>query len=333
MEYFLINLNKNSNFETSFIKNKLLKKVVYEEINFIDLNKYEINNNLIVIYSGGDNHQIDKLKSIASQTGIYLLIHLSDETLQHDLSYYSYAKKVIRNYYNPFLIDKNIITLPIGYKNATERDKSEFITISSRKYKWSFVGSMKNDRYKMIKKFSHLKQNFTHVTDSFFSSDHLKPKEYKEILNNSIFVLCPRGYSNFESFRILESLENFTIPIFKRELFFDHLKPIYGQHIFLNSYTWKGLAKKVSTYLNNEQQLEIYFNELMKWYDEYIELLSINVEEFITTNKVFDKKEKKISNQIYKISFKISQINFRIQNLITIMILKLKKFVKRKISK
>ena len=325
MKYFLLNLNNHSNFESSYIKNKLLKKVEFIEINFKEIKNYEINNNLIVIYSGGDTEHQIKVKEITKSYNLYLLIHLSDETLQHDLIFYSKAKKIIRNFYNPGLQANNIMTVPVGYKNQHERDKVKSKAINSRKYKWSFVGTMKNDRDRMVKKFKKLEPNFLHITENFFSEDHLGPVEYKKIVQDSIFVPCPRGYSNFESFRILESLENYSIPIFKRELFFDHLKPLYGNHIFLTSYTWRGVSKKIDFFVKDHHSLENYFNNLMNWYEDYNETLSIKIYDFLNDDNSIGKGD---NNKFETFSYKCSLLSFKIQNVFFNTISKVKKIIK-----
>ena len=325
MKYILVNFNNDSNFESSYIKNKLLKKVEFIEINSNEIKNYEINNNLIVIYSGGDIEHQKKVKEITKSYNLYLLIHLSDETLQHDLIFYSKAKKIIRNFYNPRLQANNIMTVPVGYKNQHERDKVKSKAINSRKYKWSFVGTMKNDRDRMVKKLKKLEPNFVHITEHFFSEDHLGPVEYKKIIQDSIFVPCPRGYSNFESFRILESLENYSIPIFKRELFFDHLKYLYGNHIFLTSYTWRGVSKKIDFFLKDHISLENYFNNLMDWYEEYNEALSIKIYDFVNNDNFIWESD---NNKFEIFSYKFSLLSFNIQNIFFNSISKVKKIIK-----
>lgn len=325
MKYILVNLNNDSNFESSYIKNKLLKKVEFIEINSNEIKNYEINNNLIVIYSGGDIEHQKKVKEITKSYNLYLLIHLSDETLQHDLIFYSKAKKIIRNFYNPRLQADNIMTVPVGYKNQHERDTVKSKAINSRKYKWSFVGTMKNDRDRMVKKLKKLEPNFVHITEHFFSEDHLGPVEYKKIIQDSIFVPCPRGYSNFESFRILESLENCSIPIFKRELFFDHLKYLYGNHIFLTSYTWRGVSKKIDFFLKDHISLENYFNNLMDWYEEYNETLSIKIYDFLNNDNFIGESD---NNKFEIFSYKFSLLSFNIQNIFFNSISKVKKNIK-----
>lgn len=281
MTYYLINLHFGSKFEISYLKNKILRSIDYIEISYKDLDAHKINNNLIVIYSGGVEDNVNKLKNIIKITKVYLLIHLSDETFSHDLFAYKYAHKIIRNYYNPKLNNQNILTIPIGYKNSLERKELAEIDIGSRIYSWSFMGTMKNDRYQMIKKLNIIKPNYQYITESFSSPDHLNAKKFRSILLNSIFTPCPAGYFNFETFRILEALENYSIPVFKRRLFFNHLKTIYKDNIFLTSYSWRGVCKKMIFYLENPKKLEKYYLELFTWYENYLSDLSLEVESFI----------------------------------------------------
>ena len=226
MTYYLINLHVGSKFEISYLKNRVLCSIDYVEIKYEEMNTNKVDGSLIVIYSGGVKDNIDKLKNIGKNKKIHLLIHLSDETLSHDVSVYKYAHKIIRNYYNPQLKNQNILTIPIGYKNTLERQNTGSLDLMSKAYVWSFIGTMKNERHQMIKKLNKIKSNYQYITSSFSSPDHLDSKEYRSVLLNSIFTPCPPGYYNFETFRILEALENHSIPIFKRRLFFNHLNAL-----------------------------------------------------------------------------------------------------------
>ena len=58
------------------------------------------------------------------------------------------------------------------------------------------------------------------------SDDKLSSKDYYEVLNNSLFALCRKGYANFETFRIMEALEAKSIPIIIRSKYYDFTKII-----------------------------------------------------------------------------------------------------------
>lgn len=330
MTYFLINLHADSNYEISYLKNKVLFLINYKEIKYEEINSITFDNNLIVIYSGGVEQNLNKLVNISKISKIYLLIHLSDETLSHNISVYKLAHKIIRNYYNPRLKNKNILSIPIGYKNTLERQQEVVIDMMSKAYVWSFIGSMKNERYQMIKKLNKIKLNFQHITDSFWSPDHLGSTEYRNVLLDSIFVPCPSGYYNFETFRILEALENYSIPIFKRRLFFDHLNSIYNENIFLTSYSWRGVRKKMLHYLDNPNELEEYSKNLFTWYENYLNNLSIKVKSFLELDIDEDKNrniEKKISLEIFL--FNLSNITFNLSNLNRRYLHIIKKIIKK----
>ena len=60
------------------------------------------------------------------------------------------------------------MTVPVGYKNQHERDKVKSKAINSRKYKWSFVGTMKNDRDRMVKKLKKIRTKFCAYNRTLF---------------------------------------------------------------------------------------------------------------------------------------------------------------------
>lgn len=330
MTNYLINLHVDTNYEISYLKNRVLCSIDYVEIKYENINTITFDDNLIVIYSGGVKENLLKLNKIAENKKIHLLIHLSDETLSHDIGIYKHAEKILRNYYNPRLKNKNILTIPIGYKNTLEREQVGEIELMSRAYVWSFVGTMKNERYQMIKILNKIKLNFQHITDSFWSPDHLGSIEYRNVLLNSIFVPCPSGFYNFETFRILEALENYSIPIFKRRLFFDHLNSIYNENIFLTSYSWRGVRKKMLYYLDHPNELEEYSNNLFTWYENYLTNLSFKVESFLKLEIDENKKrniEKKFSFEI--LLFNLSNITFSLSNLKRRYLHVIKKIIKK----
>jgi hypothetical protein len=104
-------------------------------------------------------------------------------------------------------IGKNSIYEPIPLKVDPHP------TYSNKKYKVGYCGRSTHDiRKKMIDLLSNIDEEFkiydtdtNHMTDVHF-------KIFRDILNESIFSLCPRGYGP-TSFRLYESIQVGSIPI------------------------------------------------------------------------------------------------------------------------
>jgi hypothetical protein len=69
-----------------------------------------------------------------------------------------------------------------------------------------------------------------HFTSSFGSSDSLATVDYRKLMDSSIFVPCPAGWTNLDSFRVYEALEAGCIPIVEQRKGFDYFSFMYGPH-------------------------------------------------------------------------------------------------------
>ena len=272
----IIRSKKQSKFEQNFIENFLIDKV--DKNIFVDPKQYFKlglesikNKELLIIYQPG-NEDIyievnDFLKKLNSN---YILIHLSDETLEGKNLHYKNAKVILRSYFDPFSNNKNIFTIPVGYQNGFE-NTTEFNVQKhmKRKFVWSFFGQIYSTRENMIKELENIKPNYLHRTSSFMSSDIVSPEEIKTVYENSIFSPCPYGYLNPDSFRIMESLESGCIPIVQKFLFIDYYKLIFGDHPFIVLNKWKSVEKEITNLLSNPKALEKKQEEVWKWYKNF----------------------------------------------------------------
>ena len=76
----------------------------------------------------------------------------------------------------------------------------------------------------MLNKFLELRPNLYHTNSSFLSNDMLSATVTKYAYLKTHFSLCPFGFLNPDSFRILETLENGCIPVVKKFVFIDYYK-------------------------------------------------------------------------------------------------------------
>ena len=126
--------------------------------------------------------------------------------------------------------------LPLGPRNEFRRvdPTTEILTAWHRKYLFNFVGSLNTNRVRasmlmhiqewltttqtgqMINDadprpfFLHSAKQWTGVISQ--SSGHIDPEEYRNVLLQSAFTLCPSGH-NPESYRIYEAIEAGSVPI------------------------------------------------------------------------------------------------------------------------
>lgn len=128
-----------------------------------------------------------------------------------------------------------------------------------RKYLFNFVGSLTSTSRKVLK--SVLKRDskvnskgFVHVVDEWsktvsHQNGYLLPYEYRLVLMNSTFTLCPDGH-NPESYRIYEALEAGSIPVLVMDSSYDRhachgaFDPFLASNapfVFLRG--WRDLAK------------------------------------------------------------------------------------------
>lgn len=133
-----------------------------------------------------------------------VIIMLSDEFHQENLYNYNmlgnYCDLFLRNYHHQYYnYTPNTLVLPLGYTNECKRFSS------TKKYDWSFVGTIKTDREEMLNTFSQL--------PSHYVSTNLPKEEMCKVYSESIFVPCGRGNSSLDCFRLYEASMNGAVPV------------------------------------------------------------------------------------------------------------------------
>jgi hypothetical protein len=146
-----------------------------------------------------------------------VILHLGDEDCVFPPEAYPSDTTVVRSYYHPKYIDRCVI-VPLGYSNFFTQQSIQY---EERPLMWSFSGCVigRPHRVHMLKIFSTWsKQNEVHITRDFNSSDGLERRDYRDIMNRSVFIPCSAGYTSAECFRTWEALEAGCIPITCRTL-------------------------------------------------------------------------------------------------------------------
>lgn len=296
----LLYSKNQSIFEFEYIKNLLLNYISIEKeliIEKISDKQDEVffNNHLIFVFSPGDKNILEAVTSfIKNGKFSYSLIHLSDETLNDEISLYKDAKIILRNYFNPFIFTKNTFTIPLGFQTGFlmnhNFEKEDF----KRNYVWSFAGQIYTNRKNMIEELQFTNKYFLHQTTSFNSDDSLNSKILKKIYLDSIFAPCPYGFINPDTFRIMEVLESGCIPIVQKYFNLDYFKIIFGNHPFIIVNDWNEAKDSIQYFLDNPEQLLAKQIEVHQWY----KLFKINLQNDV--KNLFDDNTENLSSIQFK---------------------------------
>jgi hypothetical protein len=223
-------------FETHWI-HELFQDVQYGEFKMDALSPV-IRNSVIIF-----NHSIDykSLFNMYARLDVpYGVVHLSDETLEDDVSFYNdpQCKFVIRTYLHPVaFFNPKVLTIGLGYKKGFKRDNEYDTTPLERYYNWSFAGNIHDEtRLNAIKPFMNTLPYKLHTTATGFNSpEGLDIHAYRDLMNDSRFVPCLIGQGNIDTFRFYEALEAGAIPVVIARTPQQPVIPSYWHGIFKDS--------------------------------------------------------------------------------------------------
>jgi hypothetical protein len=165
------------------------------------------------------------LTTRASTSSVLGLVHLSDEWFKASVQYYDFAAFTIRLGHWATHYPDNVLTLPVGVSSAFVRSQPAHEPFAvrpagERTHLWSFLGQIhsKPTREAMREAFADVPNGYVFETSRWNDPNRLTDVEYRRILSDSVFSLCPRGWSavghcSVDSFRTYESAEAGAIPI------------------------------------------------------------------------------------------------------------------------
>src|SRR6185312_3174692 len=176
-----------------------------------------------------------------------VLIHLSDEAFTDDQGAYAFCEAVVRSYRSDVLADQaRVMFLPLGYKAEFARSDVAPKPAAARAYLWSFAGDPnKLTRGAMLKALDEIGGGAAHLTSGFDAPDCLSTADYRALMDESMIVPCPAGWSNLESFRVYEALEAGCIPIVEKRPGFDYFTALLGPHPIPTVADWNEGAARV----------------------------------------------------------------------------------------
>lgn len=183
-----------------------------------------------------------------------------------------YGFQFMKRQYLPSLPTEKIFHFPLGYIDRFAREKKDNLPkITDREYKWSFCGdSFKTDRKLMLEYLSNCQPNFIHEYKGFTGKGSLSGEDYWIVLTKSIFIPCPFGNVNIDSYRLFEALEAGAIPIILISSAFqpyDYYKNLLGEHPIPTFSSWQ----EVKLFLDNISitAIEQLSEKVSKWYANF----------------------------------------------------------------
>lgn len=193
--------------------------------------------------------------------------------------------------------------LPLGPRSEFGKvAKTDVVQPSNtRKYVYNFLGSTTSYSRKKLRTilFNDLKTgqpeekfpSFVHVTDKWHvkitkDSGYVDPAQYRKVLFNSQFTLCPIGH-NPEAYRIYEACEAGSIPILSLDRY-------YGRHECKDAYApfvdagapfvflkggWPQLEKFLNTKASNATWVSERQVAVRSWYREWMKSTALRFED------------------------------------------------------
>jgi len=209
--------------------------------------------NSLIVYSSDDRTLSKKIQNYLEECDSkklkYNLLHLSNEQLNHNCDYYSNAKVVFRNYFDPSIKQKNVVVLPLGYKTGFTNNNPK--KLKDKKYDYCFIGQPKWDRFQLIDIIKKNGNSYIHTINQWDSPQSLKSKEMQDILKLTKIVPCPMGNILPETFRFYETLESGSIPVIRRYNGSDYYSGFFKNHPIPTVNDWNELPLVMDSLINN----------------------------------------------------------------------------------
>ncbi len=210
--FTIISLFGDTFWEKDFIVNELLP----EGFKFIPANvtdTFEESDKYIVVFSSSIAFAHDIIE-FCKKIKPRIIFHLSDEFGRfpefHELA--KYTTLYVRNYHHKSYPSVGEVYMPLGYISGMiphrSLDISSYIPSSQRYLAWSFIGSIRPNREKMIKTFTKID-----FKKPFCLTNKIDPNQMFDRYLNSVFVPSDRGFNSLDCFRIYEACIAGAIPV------------------------------------------------------------------------------------------------------------------------
>ncbi len=210
-----------------------------------------------------------------------ILVHLSDEAFNDDCGAYKYCEAVIRNYRSDVKAENaRMFFLPLGYKTGFARAATPK-PAGMRKHLWSFAGDPnKLSRSEMLNTLATVDGGAWHLTSGFNAADCLSTADYRALMDDSVMIPCPGGWSNLETFRVYEALEAGCIPFVEKRKGYDYYRALLGPHPLPTITTWAEGAALLRK-LRDAGELPALQQTCAAWWADYKTRLKTDLADFV----------------------------------------------------
>ena len=196
-----------------------------------------------------------------------------------------YADLIVTSYYSEHLRGNGkVLQLPLGWCDAefpVLSKEARRKTTDERIHLWAFLGDIKkSSRREMIQVMRQVEGGYEHIISAWASADSLSTQDYRRILESSVFVPCPRGWANLNSYRVWESLECGCIPILESFAHFDYFTRLLGPHPMPTVDDWSK-AKPLIDSLIAGGEVEALRLKCAAWWEDYKNKVAIRIEEVL----------------------------------------------------
>jgi len=178
--------------------------------------------------------------------------------------------------------------LPLGPREEFRRVKPHhLVLVKHKRYLFNFLGSVTSPSRTVLARVLNGKveppgaTSFVHVIQTWSkeakqTNGYVLPGEYRRILINSTFTLCPDGH-NPEAYRIFEACEAGSIPILALDEYYadhacrDAFAPLIesgAPFVYLNS--WTGLAPFLAKAVKRPDVLQAMQANLLDWFAKFM---------------------------------------------------------------
>lgn len=193
----------------------------------------------------------------ASEGRDFYAIHLSDEFCRDDISWYKLpnCKAVVRNYWRADAVMDKVVILPLGYARGTIADLRKKV---DKRLVWAFHGTGWFDRAAAVAALKDIGPNDCRLYGSWNDDAQLSRAEYAALVASSKFIPCLRG-NHYETFRMYETLEAGSVPIYVRTAGDDaHWAWLKEKLPLLNIESWNQAAAYLRLFTANEAHATKY---------------------------------------------------------------------------
>ncbi len=274
--------------EDEWVK-EILKNVSYDEIDDCKCSVF-LDNSILILTGPGEKDYRPYIRELVRKGYKFGLIILGDEECKTHTDYYLDARFVLRNYWDEkYSGFPNVLFFPLGYvKNFWNSEDSEIRLISEqrsifeRQYTWAFLGDLKKTTRKIM--YNNMKKipgnYYVHKFAGFLAENALSREEYRDILQETIFIPSPQGNVSLDCFRTYEALESGAIPIVERRSI-DYYSKILGEYPFPSVRNWDEVAPLLKQLLKHPDQLENQRKKCFFWWLNYKKTMQDNVKKII----------------------------------------------------